>query len=282
MRKYQSAPGSSRQIVDNKRGVGLVITVIAAGVLFGILALTFDLGRIYIAQNELQTFTDAATLAATLELDGTDEGVVRAREVAETYPNQWTFGSQAVSDPTVYFAEGVDGPWLETPPSPPQDYRFVRVEAEGPVQLFFLPILSALTGASSSSSQQAFAATGPGPLAMAIPVTVSSYNVGADSGAGQLRKSVFQQGLLPYAPHAHLDEDRDPVINPGFAEQDPFNFEVGRQYTIRWPPPGQRSNNLEGRCEGDIFDPNAGELLFDPPMPAASRGFIDIGQPTFN
>ena len=282
MKHRSVALGSSETVVDKRRGIGLIITVFAAAVLFGILALTFDLGRIYIAQNELQTFTDAAALAATLELDGTEEGVVRARDVAETFPNRWTFGSQAVSDPTVYFAEVVDGPWLETPPAPPQDYRFVRVEAEGPVQLFFLPILSVLTGTSSSSSQQAFAATGPGPLALAIPGVINYYDVGADSGAGQLRKSVFQQGLLPYSPHAHLDEDRDPVINTGFAEQDPFNFEVGRQYTIRWPPPGQRSNNLEGRCEGDIFDPNAGELLFDPPMPAAPRGFIDIGAPTFN
>ena len=282
MKNRPAALGSSENIVDKKRGIGLIITVVAAAVLFGILALTFDLGRIYIAQNELQTFTDAAALAATPELDGTDEGVVRARDIAETYPNRWTFGSQAVSNPTVYFGEDVDGPWLETPPSPPEDYRFIRVEAEGPVQLFFLPIFSVLAGTSSSPSQQAFAATGPGPLALAIPAALNSYDVRADSGAGQLRKSVFQQGLLPYSPHAHLDPGRAPVINPGFAEQDPFNFEVGRQYTIRWPPPGQRSNNPEGRCEGDIFDPAAGEMLFDPQMPAASRGFIDIGKPTLN
>ena len=57
MKKRRTAPGISEKAVDNKRGVGLIITVVAAGVLFGILALTFDLGRIYIyiAQNKLQT-----------------------------------------------------------------------------------------------------------------------------------------------------------------------------------------------------------------------------------
>ena len=271
MKKRWAAPGISRNAVDNRRGVGLIITVVAAGVLFGILALTFDLGRIYIAQNELQTFTDAAALAATPELDGTDEGVVRAREIAETYPNRWTFGTQAVSDPDVYFANNVDGPWMEVPPSPPEGYRFFRVVAEGPVQLFLLPIFSGLTGGSSSgSSQQAFAASGLGPLALAIPAALNSFDVQADSGAGQLRKTVFQQGLLPYSPHAHLDPGRAPVINPRYTgledppPSDPFNFEVGRRYTIRWPPPGQRTNDLEGRCEGDIFDPDADEMVFDP------------------
>ena len=85
MKKRRAAPGISDKVVDNKRGIGLIITVVAAGLLFGVLALTFDLGRIYIAQNELQTYTDAAVLAATPELDGTNEGVTRALTIAESY-----------------------------------------------------------------------------------------------------------------------------------------------------------------------------------------------------
>ncbi len=106
--------------------------------------------------------------------------------------------------------------------------------------------------------------------------------MGANSGSGQLRARGFKQGLLPYSPMAHLDPGRQPATNPGYAGPDPFNFVVGNQYTIRWPPPGQRSNTLAGRCAGDIYDPDAGELLFDPPMHASSRGFIDIGAPTYN
>ena len=145
-------------------------------------------------------------------------------------------------------------------------------DSVGPVQLYFLPVFSSLIGGSTTAGTPAFALSAFGPLGLAMPTAANTFEVGADSGAGQLRKSMFQQGLLPYAPHAHLDPGRAPVVNPGASEPDPFGFEIGRRYTIRWPPPGQRTNDLEGRCEGDIYDPDAGELFFDPPMGGGGTG----------
>ena len=283
MKKHDSREAVLSNLRDDDRGIGIVMAVITAGVVFGFLGLCFDLGRILIAQNELQTYVDSATLAATLELDGTDEGVDRARQAAIDTPNRWVFGTKVVPSPEVYFAEAVDGPWVADPPVPPTNYRFARVKSEGPVSLYFLPLFGILTGASGTANGGSVAAaTLGGPVAAAGPATVETFHVGANSGSGQLRARGFKQGLLPYSPMAHLDPGRQPATNPGYAGPDPFNFVVGNQYTIRWPPPGQRSNTLAGRCAGDIYDPDAGELLFDPPMHASSRGFIDIGAPTYN
>jgi hypothetical protein len=61
------------------------------------------------------------------------------------------------------------------------------------------------------------------------------------------------------------------VTNPGFSEPDPFNFIVGKKYTLRWPPPGQRDKPANW-CEGDK------EANFISPDPSSERGFIDIGK----
>ena len=243
MKKRDSRGAVLPNLRDDDRGIGIIMAVITAGVLFGFLGLCFDLGRILIAQNELQTYVDSASLAATAELDGTDEGVTRARQAAINNANRWVFGTTAVPYPDIYFSENVDGPWSANPPSPPTNYRFARVASEGPVALYFLPIFSNLTGASGAANGGSLAAASLGPVAAAGPAIVGMMDVGASSGAGQLRASVFQQGLLPYSPIAHLDPGRQTVTNPGYAGPDPFNFVVGNQYTIRWPPPGLRSTH---------------------------------------
>ena len=51
------------------------------------MGLCTDLSRMYIAKNELQAFSDAAALAATRHLDGTDTGLTYARNAALNYPN---------------------------------------------------------------------------------------------------------------------------------------------------------------------------------------------------
>ena len=59
-----------------RRRAGFVIPTLAFVLLMliGVLALCVDLGRMYIAKNELQAYSDAAALSANRELDGTDAG----------------------------------------------------------------------------------------------------------------------------------------------------------------------------------------------------------------
>jgi uncharacterized membrane protein len=52
--------------------------VVCSVAMIGMLGLTIDLGRAYIIKNELQSFADAAAVAAALELNGTSQGLSRA------------------------------------------------------------------------------------------------------------------------------------------------------------------------------------------------------------
>jgi hypothetical protein len=239
---------------------GFILLALAIGmlVMIGILGLCIDLGRLYVTKNELQSYVDAATMAANHELDGTDDGVARARQVAQTYPNRWNFATQTVSLPVVSFAKVVAGPFVLTPPSPPKDYKYVRVEANGNLPLYFMSVFSA------GQSQ-----AGP-PPALWLSFQMRTASVGADSSAGQFKRTTFFENLLPYSPDAHLDPGRAPVTNPGFTRVDPFNFEIGKQYTLRWPPPGQR-DKPQSWCHGDK------DAHFVTPSSAEQRGFIDIG-----
>ena len=55
-------------------GFSLIMIGACAVVLFGMMGLTTDLGRVYIAKNELQAFADASAMAAALKLNGTSSG----------------------------------------------------------------------------------------------------------------------------------------------------------------------------------------------------------------
>lgn len=92
--------------------------------LLALLGIAFDFGRIYIVRNEAQLFTDAAALAAVQRLDGTAEGVARAREAVNSLPNRWNLGTQSFTGVKLEFSE---------------DARSVRVTApENQVQITFL------------------------------------------------------------------------------------------------------------------------------------------------
>ncbi len=58
-----------------RRGFVLIAMSITMLLLLAMLGLAFDLGRVYIARNEAQVFTDAAAMAAASRLDGTAPGI---------------------------------------------------------------------------------------------------------------------------------------------------------------------------------------------------------------
>src|SRR2546426_7389677 len=69
-----------------ERGFALIMMGAAAVVMVGMLGLTTDLGRVYIVKNELQTFVDASTIAAALQLNGTAAGLTAADAAAASGP----------------------------------------------------------------------------------------------------------------------------------------------------------------------------------------------------
>src|SRR5687768_18262110 len=81
-----------RKATAKRKGFVIVAVAVALVGLIAALGLAYDLGRVYIARSEAQNFTDAAAIAATLELDGTNAGITRARARVASDLNRWNFG----------------------------------------------------------------------------------------------------------------------------------------------------------------------------------------------
>ena len=67
------------------KGQVILMVGLATIVMFGIVGLAVDIGRLYVTRVELGRATDAAALSGILELDGTSGGLTRAENKAEEY-----------------------------------------------------------------------------------------------------------------------------------------------------------------------------------------------------
>src|SRR5437870_4875982 len=101
---------------QSERGFSLIMIAACSVVMVGMLGLTTDMGRVYIAKNELQAFADAASVAAALKLDGTSAGLTAANTAGTKGPvgpagsvNSWYFSTQPVASPTVSCSQTYDG-----------------------------------------------------------------------------------------------------------------------------------------------------------------------------
>src|SRR5258708_5228731 len=94
----------------NQRGFSLIMLALCATVMFGMLGLAVDVGRMFIVKNELQTFADASALAACAKLDGSGSGITAADAIATqgplgtTVPNGWNFDTVAITNVTTGYA----------------------------------------------------------------------------------------------------------------------------------------------------------------------------------
>ncbi|MFT4706188.1 MAG: hypothetical protein ACJAY6_001625 [Yoonia sp.] len=82
--------------IRDEAGSILVLWVMSLVAILGITALVFDMGRIQIAQGDLQRFADSVALAAAAELDGKTDSIIRATNAA----------SSLVSTPQSYGGDG--------------------------------------------------------------------------------------------------------------------------------------------------------------------------------
>lgn len=237
---------TTHAVATNRRRSGFVLILAALSLVtfLGIMGLVLDLARMWSAKNELQAYVDAAAIAAAFELNGTAQGITDARNLAMNYPDAaspaWNFRKSQAENVTVEFAPLAAGPW-QAAPLTPAGMQFVRVRAEAPVTLFFMPGFSAVE-----------------PKAMLLSPVARQHTIRSRASAGQFRINRFGTGLIPYSPDAPVPDAPE------------FGFTRGQQYTLRWPPPGQR-NKPNNWCAGDKA------LGFVSPSPAAQRGFIDLG-----
>lgn len=120
-----------------QRGFVLIAMSVTMLLLLAVMGLAFDFGRIYIARNEAQVFTDAAAMAAAAKLDGTAAGLAKAREAVAKLPMRWNFGTKEFSGVTVEFSS--DGAKWEKDPRNSSDVTMARVTApSNVVEITFL------------------------------------------------------------------------------------------------------------------------------------------------
>lgn len=112
---------------QQQRGFVLIVLASSIFLLLAFMGLAFDMGRIYIARNEAQLFTDAAAMAAANQLDGTAAGLDKARAAVARLPNRWNLGMQTFQGVTVEF--GAEGTAWEKDPKTPESVVSVRVTA---------------------------------------------------------------------------------------------------------------------------------------------------------
>jgi len=217
-----------------RKGFALVVTAVVVVMGMGMLGLTLDLGRAYVIKNELQAFADAASIAAAFELDGTLAGLTRANTVAATGP------------------AGVG--------APPNRYDFAT-KAIGSVQVSFATTFGgAYEPEGSAAAGSRFVrvlATADSPIYFVRTLKGANWALHGMAVAGQALESTFGPGTAPFSPDAHNPADPN------------FGFTAGQQYTLKWPPPGQRGKK-GNTCGGDVG--------FLPPNSSSSRGYIDVGQ----
>jgi len=206
-----------------QRGSIMITTAVSLFVLMGMLGLSIDLGRVYIAKNEAQAFADITAVAAARNLNGKQSGITAAgAEVTDSATNnKWnfnttTFGSNATTSPapTVEYATTATGPWVAAPGGSVTNYAFVRVTVTPSVNLAFLPAVG--TALTQQVTGRAVAGVIPQP----------------------------NPGYLPFTPFAH-----NAAKNADGTLVDPnFGFTIGEEYGIHWPG---NINNSGKACHGD-------------------------------
>jgi uncharacterized membrane protein len=105
----------------------LIAMSVAMLLLLAVIGMAFDLGRIYIARNEAQVFTDAASMTAASKLDGTAAGLTKAREAVAHLPMRWNLGTQPFTGVIVEFS--ADGSSWDTDPKDASMMTMARVAA---------------------------------------------------------------------------------------------------------------------------------------------------------
>jgi hypothetical protein len=175
------------------------MTLVAMAVTVLTLGAAIDFSHIYLVQNELQAMTDEIALNAARELDGTVEGLKRARrtgvsENGSQRRREWfSVSTDEVSEIRFRFQTDPEAAWQATP-AEPAGQRFVEVLVEAKAKLFFLPM---------------------------IPAAPATQRVVVRSVAGQVRLRPGRNSSLPFSITGS---------DPAAAE---FGFEPGQPVSVQ-------------------------------------------------
>ena len=133
---------------------GYILVVLSLGLVFilGVTGLAVDVGRMYIAKSEAQSYVDSAAFSAALQLDGTAAGLGRAQTAVANDPKKWDFQNDTFTGVTS-FGTASTGPWV-APPNPATGYYFAQVQTTVKVPMY---LMTALVGQSATVAASAVA-----------------------------------------------------------------------------------------------------------------------------
>jgi Flp pilus assembly protein TadG len=213
---------------------GYVLIALSLGLVFilGMAGLAVDIGRMYVTKSEAQSFADSAAFSAALQLDGTAAGVTRATTAVANNPKQWQFQTSAFTNVQTAFGTSSTGPWV-TNPNPATNYYFAQVQTSVSLPMYLIGAL----GASSST-------------------------IAAGAVAGRIAETSVPGGEFPFSPYTR-------IASPDNAS-DPFGYQVGNDYTLRWGAPGNNTT-----CGTDATQPNLATNGF-------YRGYCCVAQSAAN
>ncbi|MEO7651075.1 MAG: pilus assembly protein TadG-related protein, partial [Bryobacteraceae bacterium] len=200
--------------------------------LVGMLGLTTDLGRAFVIRNELQTFADAASIAAAYELNGTRTGLLSANAIAGTGPksasaaNRWDFGTQPVTSVDIGFSDNLEGEYRALRDANPES-RFVRVSASVTASLFFLPIVP---GIGKAMPLRATAIAGQGevdtPGDALAPFAVNAPDTAAAEG-GLVRGKMYDLQYIDLGQGQESQSVFNGVVNNDYSAHGPAILRAG-------------------------------------------------------
>jgi len=216
----------TRRNINRQRGSIMLTTAVSLFAILGMLGLSIDLGRVYIAKHEAQAFADLSAVAAVRHLNGKQTGIDAATAELNNSTNKWNFGTQlfASNIRTLEFSKSQTGPWENPPTSaggskPFASYAYVRVTATPSVNLAFLPAVG----------------------------TALTQQVTGQAVAGIIPESFPAGGYLPFTPFAHnaATDAMGNLVDPN------FGFTIGEEYGFLWYGNITNQNNA---CHSDTVN----------------------------
>lgn len=210
---------AARTSRTRESGYLLLTMAFSAIVLFAVLGMAVDIGRVFIGKSEVQAFSDSASLSAARSLDGTTDGITAAQTAVANNANTWNLDTARISNYQVDFAQSAAGPWIQSP-NPATGYIYARVQGTVPVTLYFIRVL----------------------------VPQASQNVASLSVAGQIAQQELKRGLGPYS-----------AVGPDPSDPVNFGLVRGNQYDIQWPAyNGNRNGCNNGNPQQCFVSPPCG------------------------
>jgi Flp pilus assembly protein TadG len=201
-----------------ERGYILIAFSLSALFVLGMCGLALDLGRMYVAKSEAQSFVDAAALNAAVQLALNPGAFTAAGNAAAATAKQWEFATKPFTNVVTQFGTGPADTFIESPPGTghtASDYTFAQVTARVNLPLYLLPVV----------------------------VRSANSSIAATAVAGQAAVTGLPGGEFPFSPVSRSSRPDCP--------DDPFGYCVGTRYTLRWPPPGHAKGNV---CATDVWD----------------------------